>query len=74
MYAWFGAHAGKFFMEMASRCQRRRLVITADNCAGLVPEIARPGDLIAVFDGCAVLFVLRADLRRRYQSEELTLI
>jgi hypothetical protein len=39
MYAWFGAHAGKF-MEMASRCRRRRFIITADNYAGLGLEIA----------------------------------
>ena len=53
MYAWFGAHAGKFLMEMASRYQRRRLAITAENRVGSMPETARPGGLIAVPDGRA---------------------
>lgn len=40
MYAWFGTHAGKLLMGMASRCQRRRLAITAGNRVGLVLETA----------------------------------
>jgi len=67
MYAWFGVHTGKFLMEMASRCQRRRLAITAENHVRLMPETAQPGDLIAVFDGCVVPFALRADIRRRFR-------
>ena len=67
MYEWFGAHAGKFLKEMASRCQRRRLAVTAENRVGLMPETARPGDLIAVFDSCVVPFVLRADIRHRFR-------
>ena len=55
MYAWFGAHAGKFLMEVASRCQRRRLATTAENRVGLMPGTARPGGLIAVFGGCVRL-------------------
>ena len=59
IYAWYGAYVGKFLMEVASRCQRRRLAITAENRVGLMPETARPGGLIAVFDGWVRLCCVR---------------
>ena len=67
VYAWSGTHVGKLLMGMASRCQRRRLAITAGNHVGLVLEKAWPGDLIAVSNGCAMPFMLCADIRCRFR-------
>ncbi|RDL40524.1 uncharacterized protein BP5553_00503 [Venustampulla echinocandica] len=54
-----GMNAMAFRADMISASRSRRFCVLHEGSVGLMPERARPGDLIAAFLGTMVLFVIR---------------
>jgi hypothetical protein len=71
---WDAVYARRFVQALAQSASGRRYCVTSNGDVGLVPRFTRVGDIICIFAGLYVPFVIRPIASIQGQSQTYALV